>query len=69
METILYFAAILFVTFAGGTLACLLDWLLLRFAFRLMRPAGVGQPALVRGASQTRAPRMNSNNSVSAAQR
>lgn len=48
MEAIIYFAALLFITFAGGTLACALDWLLLHFAFRLMRPAGAARSATPR---------------------
>ena len=58
METILYLAAILFITFAGATLACALDWLLLRFAFRLMRPAAAARPALVRSAGKATAERI-----------
>ena len=48
METILYLGAMVFITFAGATLACALDWLLLHFAFRLMRPAGTRRPSFVK---------------------
>lgn len=58
METILYLAAVLFITFAGGTLACALDWLLLRFAFRLMRPAGAGRPEFAKNAAMAPASRV-----------
>ena len=58
MEAILYFAAVLFITFAGGTLACALDWLLLHFAFRLMRPAGAGRPTFAKNAAAAPATRV-----------
>ena len=40
MNTMLDFAALLLLTIVAGALALALDWLLLRAAFHLMRPAG-----------------------------
>jgi hypothetical protein len=54
MNTLLDFAALLLLTIVAGTLALALDWLLLRAAFRLMRPAGEPRPA---GALPLAAPR------------
>lgn len=60
MNPVLYFAGILLVTLAAGALAFALDWLMLRFAFRLMRPADGAQPALVRSTSAAANRRPNS---------
>jgi hypothetical protein len=40
MNTLFDFATLLLLTIAAGGLALALDWLLLRAAFHLMRPAG-----------------------------
>jgi hypothetical protein len=45
MKTLLDFAALLLLTVAVGVLALVLDWMLLRAAFRLMRPAGASRRA------------------------
>ncbi len=38
METMLSFAGLVIFTLAAGALAVLVDWLLLRAAFRMQRP-------------------------------
>jgi hypothetical protein len=38
METMLNFAGLVIFTLAAGALAVFMDWLLLRAAFRAMRP-------------------------------
>jgi len=40
MNTMLDFATLLLLTAAAGALALALHWMLLRAAFRLIRPAG-----------------------------
>ena len=51
MIPIIYFTGLLLITLATGTLAFALDWLMLRLAFHLMRPAGALQPAPARSTS------------------
>jgi len=45
MNTMLDFATLLLFTAVAGALALALHWMLLRAAFRLMRPAGASRTA------------------------